>query len=195
MTSKTKKQQFLQSTLELIYEKGFVATSMRDIAKKSNFEVANIYNYIGSKEAFLEGYIFAMIEEFEGYMTQVLESTFGPKEKLQFLISKHIRFTFERPYEVALFVHDGRNLTEPKLSEFKDFRKDYLLKFGSIIADGIKTGQFRQMPVEMATFLVFSSLRWLFNIIIQDGSNHNPIEIEKQITDFIFGGISMNRNR
>ena len=189
MTEKTKKEKFLQATLELVYEKGFVATSMRDIAKNAGFEVANIYNYIGSKETFLEAYIFGMITEFEGFMAQVLESTYSPKDKLQFLISKHIRFTFQRPYEVALFVYDWRNLKDPKLSDFKNFRKEYLTKFGSIIADGVAAGQFRPMNIEMATFLVFSSLRWLFNTVIHDNGEKNPIEIEKQITDFIFEGI------
>lgn len=192
MTTETKKKQFLARTLKLVYEKGFVATSMRDIAKHSNFEVSNVYNYIDSKEGFLAGTIFDIFEEFNGHMADVLSSSYTPKDKLKFLISKHIRFTFKEPYQVALFVYDWRNLTEPRLGEFKELRKSYLLNFGSIIAEGIKQGQFRPMNVEMATFLVFSSIRWLFNIIIHDQRQHNPIEVEKQISDYIFGGIGVN---
>lgn len=187
MTTNNKKAQFLDKTLKLVYEKGFMATSMRDIAKHSNFEVSNVYNYIDSKEELLAGVLFQIFEEFNGYMTDVLSSSYPPKDKLKFLISKHIRFTFEKPYQVALFVYDWRNLKEPNLREFKELRKTYLLNFGSIIADGIKAGEFRNVDVQMATFLVFSSLRWLFNIIIHDDREHNPIEMEKQITDYIFG--------
>ena len=180
----------MEKTLRLVYEKGFTATTMRDIAKHSNFEVPNIYNYIDSKEAFLEGYLFNIFEEFNGYMEEILESTFSPKEKLKYLISKHVRFTIREPYQVALFVYDWRNLTEPRLSEFKELRKNYLQKVGSIIKMGMEEGQFRTMDVEMATFLVFSSLRWLFNILINDEEKKvNSIELEKQITDYVFGGI------
>ena len=185
-----KKELFMEKTLRLVYEKGFTATTMRDIAKHSNFEVPNIYNYIDSKEAFLEGYLFNIFEEFNGYMEEILESTFSPKEKLKYLISKHVRFTIREPYQVALFVYDWRNLTEPRLSEFKELRKNYLQKVGSIIKMGMEEGQFRTMDVEMATFLVFSSLRWLFNILINDEEKKvNSIELEKQITDYVFGGI------
>lgn len=180
----------MEKTLKLVYENGFTATSMRDIAKHSNFEVPNIYNYIDSKEAFLEGYLFAIFKEFNSYLEEILESTFSPKEKLKYVISKHVQFTIKEPYQVALFVYDWRNLTEPRLGEFKKQRKSYLQKVGGIIAQGIKEGQFRPMDIEIATFLVFSSLRWLFNILINDEERKvNSIELEKQITDYVFGGI------
>lgn len=191
MGGKDKKALFMERTLKLIYEKGFKATSMRDIAKHSNFEVPNVYNYIASKDVFLEGYVFKIFEEFNGYMNDILESSFSPKDKLKYVISKHVQFTIKEPYQVALFVYDWRSLTEPKLSEFKMLRRDYQQKVGGIIALGIEEGQFRPMNVEMATFLVFSSLRWLFNIIInEDGVNKiNSVELEKQIADYVFGGI------
>ncbi|MCK0158745.1 TetR/AcrR family transcriptional regulator [Cellulophaga sp. F20128] len=187
----TKKEKFHADVLKLIYEKGFKATTIRDIAKNGNFEVANVYNYIDSKEAFLEGCIFNIFNEFNGYIDDILESSFSPKEKLKYVVSKHVQFTMKEPYQVALFVYDWRNLNEPKLSEFKQLRKAYILKVETIISQGMKEGQFRTMDSEIATFLVFSSLRWIFNIIIHKKGEKkiNVIELEKQINDFIFGGI------
>jgi len=48
------------------------------------------------------------------------------------------------------------------------------------------------MNVEIATYLFFSSLRWLFNILMEEGNEYNPIELEKQLTDFIFYGMGRN---
>jgi len=188
---KTKKEIFFENTLKLVYEKGFKATTVRDIAKNLNFEVPNVYNYIASKEAFLEAFIFNIFQEFNSHIDDILESSFPPKDKLKYVVSKHVQFTIKEPYQVALFVYDWRNLSEPKLSEFKNLREKYLSKVGSIISQGIEEGQFRPMNVEIATFLVFSSLRWIFNVIInqEDGKKMNAIELEKQITDYIFRGI------
>lgn len=187
----SKKEAFFNSTLKLMYDKGFAGTSMRDIAKNANFKAANVYNYVDSKESILEQVIFDIFREFDQYMSHILESSCPADQKLRFLISKHIQFTISEPYRVALLVYDWRNLKEPKLREFQEMRKDYLLKVGSILKEGTETKQFRPMNVEMATFLVFSSLRWLFNIVIHDKKEHNPIEIEKQITDYIFSGIGV----
>ncbi|MEP2058823.1 MAG: TetR/AcrR family transcriptional regulator [Maribacter litoralis] len=182
----------MEQTLRLVYEKGFRATTMRDIAKNSNFEVPNVYNYIASKDAFLEYYIFKIFEEFNGYIDDILDSTFSPKEKLKYVISKHVQFTIKEPYQVALFVYDWRNLTEPKLEEFKLSRVSYMGKVQEIIQLGVDEGQFRPMNADIATYLVFSSLRWLFNIVItKDDRKLNSIELEKQINDFIFGGIDL----
>lgn len=189
MITSSKKEVFFENTLRLIYEKGFKATTMRDIAKNANFEVPNVYNYIDSKEAFLETYIFNIFSEFNGYINDIIESTFSPREKLKYVISKHVQFTIQEPYQVALFVYDWRNLSEPKLSEFKVLRKEYLSRVESIIEEGINEEQFRRMDLEVATFLVISSLRWLFDVTIAKEGKVNSIELEKQITDYIFGGI------
>lgn len=194
MDALSKREIFMAKTLKLIYVKGFKGTSMRDIAKNSNFEVPNVYNYIASKEAFLEGYLFKMIDEFTIYLNQILESSCSPKEKLKYVVSKHVQFTFKEPYQVALFVYDWRNLQEPKLSEFKLKRIDYLKKIGTIIEKGIEEGEFRDMNVEIATYLFFSSLCWLFNIVVKDDKKQNPIELEKQLTDFIFCGMGRNEH-
>ncbi len=42
MKKLTKKELFFEKTLKLISEKGFKATTMRDIAHELNFEVANV---------------------------------------------------------------------------------------------------------------------------------------------------------
>ena len=65
MAKSVKKDLFFKETLKLIHEKGFRATTMRDIAERMNFEVANIYNYIDSKDALLENYVIGITKEFQ----------------------------------------------------------------------------------------------------------------------------------
>ncbi|WP_435314951.1 TetR/AcrR family transcriptional regulator [Cellulophaga fucicola] len=189
MKNTTKKELFFKKTLKLISEKGFKATTMRDIAHELNFEVANVYNYIDSKEALLEGYIFGTLDEFLIYLDNIVDSSYSPVEKLKFVISKHAQYAIAKPYEIALFVYEWRNLKEPRLTEFKEKRSTYISKVNTIIEDGINQGELRPMDSEFATFMFFSSMRWLFSMITNEEEKINPIEIEKQLTDFIFKGI------
>ena len=185
----TKKELFFEKTLKLISEKGFKATTMRDIAQELNFEVANVYNYIDSKEALLEDYIFATLDEFVIYLDNIMDSSYSPVEKLKFVISKHVQYTLAKPYEVSLFVYEWRSLKGEKLEEFKQKRSGYISTVSNIIEDGINQGALRQMDSEFATFMVISSMRWLFSMITNEEVKVNPVEIEKQLTDFIFKGI------
>ncbi len=190
MAKSVKKDLFFKETLRLIHEKGFRATTMRDIAERMNFEVANIYNYIDSKDALLENYVIGITKEFQTYMDNIIDSTFSPKDKLRMVISKHIQFTFEKPYQLALMANEWRNLKEPALSEYVAKRSDYIFKIASILEDGVEKGEFRPMNIEIATNSIVSSLRWSYNKYVDNSNTSiNPIELEKQFMDFIFNGV------
>lgn len=190
MAKSVKKDLFFKETLKLIHEKGFRATTMRDIAERMNFEVANIYNYIDSKDALLENYVIGITKEFQTYMDNIIDSTFSPKDKLRMVISKHIQFTFEKPYQLALMANEWRNLKEPALSEYVAKRSDYISKIASILEDGVEKGEFRPMNIEIATNSIVSSLRWSYNKYVDNSNTSiNPIELEKQFMDFIFNGV------
>ena len=190
MAKSVKKDLFFKETLRLIHEKGFRATTMRDIAERMNFEVANIYNYIDSKDALLENYVIGITKEFQTYMDNIIDSTFSPKDKLRMVISKHIQFTFEKPYQLALMANEWRNLKEPALSEYVAKRSDYISKIASILEDGVEKGEFRPMNIEIATNSIVSSLRWSYNKYVDNNNTSiNPIELEKQFMDFIFNGV------
>ena len=190
MAKSVKKDLFFKETLRLIHEKGFRATTMRDIAERMNFEVANIYNYIDSKDALLENYVIGITKEFQTYMDNIIDSTFSPKDKLRMVISKHIQFTFEKPYQLALMANEWRNLKEPALSEYVAKRSDYIFKIASILEDGVEKGEFRPMNIEIATNSIVSSLRWSYNKDVDNSNTSiNPIELEKQFMDFIFNGV------
>ena len=190
MKISTKKDRFLAVALKLIHKKGFKATTMRDIAQELNFEVANVYNYIDSKQSLLEGYLFDIQDEFHSTIDHVLDSTHTPDEKLRLVVSSYIRITIKRPYEQGLLVNEWRNLKEPGRRRFVARRKGYEKKLEGIVSAGIAQGQFRVLDVELTTQTILASLRWLHNKCLDSDSMGNPIEMEKQLLDFIFDGIS-----
>ncbi|WP_109852470.1 TetR/AcrR family transcriptional regulator [Aquimarina sp. AU58] len=189
MKEKAKKEIFFEESLKLFYEKGFKATTMRDIARKMNFEVANIYNYIDSKSSLLEEYLFDISEKFHSSIDDIIASSYTPEEKLRLIISTHVRLTAKRPYEIALLVNEWRNLKEPKLNEFVTKRNIYEEKVKSVIKSGIEHNQFRIVNPDIITDLVLSTLRWLYDKYTDNNVKVNSVELEKEIADFIMSGL------
>ncbi len=192
MKKSTKKERFLTVVLKLIHKKGFKATTMRDIAHDLNFEVANVYNYIDSKQSLLEEYLFDIQDEFHSAIDPILDSSHTAKEKLSLIISSYIRITAQRPYEQALLVNEWRNLKEPKLQEFVERRKAYENKLQGVVTAGVEQGEFRSLNVEIATQTILASLRWLYQRYLETEVKLNPVEIDRQLTTLIFEGISKN---
>jgi len=48
---------------------------------------------------------------------------------------------------------------------------------------------FKEMDVDIATAVILSSIRWFYDKYTQKGTSLNPIELERQIVDFVFHGV------
>lgn len=189
MRISSKKEEFLQASLELIHEKGFKATTMRDIAERMDFDVSNSYNYIKSKQDILELFLFRTSEEFHYAMDNILSSSYPADEKLKQVISAHIQVSARKPFEVALMVNEWRNLKEPKYSEYVELRTLYEKKMARLLREGVKTGVFKALNIKITAALILSSIRWLYDSYADAKSAMNPIELERQIVGLVFGGV------
>lgn len=103
----------------------------------------------------------------------------------------NVRLTVENPYQVGPLVSEWKHLVEPRLTAFLEDRASYEKQVRTIIEAGIQAGDLRPMELELATNSILSSIRWLFSWYTPEKSALNPIEIEKQLIDFILKGIEV----
>lgn len=190
MPTISKQEKFLAAALQLFHEKGFKGTTMKDIAEAMNFEVANVYNYIESKQALLEESLFSISKQFHTGIDFILASTYAPIDQLRELIRLHIRLSVQYPYEIALHTNEWRNLGAETRQQFVQERSEYEQKVATILERGITDGSLRQMDLGIATQAVLSAVRWLYRWCTDNQGQFNPIELEKQLMEFVIGGIA-----
>jgi len=187
----TKKEKLLNQSLKLIHQKGFKATTIRDIAESMNCDVANIYNFIDSKQGLLESHLFSINEEFHLRFDEIIKSSFRPLDKIKRLVVIYIDLTISKPYQASLLVNEWRHLKEPKLSQFIKEREKFELKVKKLIKQGKKDGSFREIDVNIATYTLLSSVRWLFDKVAKGDIKVNRVEVEKQLLDFVLCGLTV----
>lgn len=189
MERKTTRDQFYQVSLKLFYEKGFTATSMRDIAGRLDIQAATLYNYVSSKQEILDNFLFEIANKFHGGMTQISQSSYTPLEKLKSVIALNVRLTSENPYKVSMLVSEWKHLEAARRKEFLENRQGYESMLRSIISEGMEVRQFRQANLEIALQAILSSIRWMFTWYASEAQVPNPVELEKQMTDFVLSGM------
>lgn len=193
MERKITREKFIETALELFHEKGFKATTMRDMAKALQIEAPTLYNYIRSKQQLLDDLVFEIAHQFHDGLSDIYASSYSPSEKLKAIVNLNVRLTTAHPYQVALLVGDWKHLKEDRQKEFLDNRGAYEEMVRSIIQEGMDSCELRSMDLEVATYSFLSSIRWLFSWYIAQNDAVNPVELEKQMADFILKGMQNNR--
>ncbi|HZK76640.1 MAG TPA: TetR/AcrR family transcriptional regulator [Candidatus Kapabacteria bacterium] len=175
----SRKDQIRQKAQTLFRERGYRATSMRDLAETLGMEAASLYNHISSKEELLQQICFAMASQFFEAVEPVAASALAPKEKLRAAIEAHLSVIAANSDASAVFLHEWRHMGEPLLNDFKLMRRRYEQIFRKIIDDGIAKESFRNIDAMIAARTILSGTNWTYETHKSHGklSSQNLSEI------------------
>lgn len=186
--NKSRKVQLMNTASKMFREKGYSATSMRDIANALGIEAASLYHYIKSKDELLENICFEMAEKFNEAIREVNDIYFNAEEKLRMAIRLHVKIITENLDQSAVFLNEWKSLREKELSRYKELRGHYENEFHSIIELGIREDVFDHVDIKFASLTILSSVNWIYHWYQPDGK-FSPEEIATRISDIILGGL------
>ncbi|MEL6820111.1 MAG: TetR/AcrR family transcriptional regulator [Calditrichota bacterium] len=158
---RNRRQIILDEAAELFRERGYRATSMRDLAEKVGIEAASLYNHINSKQQLLCELLMQIAELFTEGMQKIDSLDVSPTEKLNKLISLHVKLTVEHPKPIGLLTGEWIHLEEPVQDEFLKLRNDYEAKFIKILEAGIEQNELESVDPRIAMFSILSTLHGL----------------------------------
>ncbi|MGB3468916.1 MAG: TetR/AcrR family transcriptional regulator [Cyclobacteriaceae bacterium] len=185
---KSRKEYIKECAARLFREKGYKATSMRDIAQVVGMEAASLYNHIKSKQELFQEMLLHMAHLFTKGMDEISDSSYTPLIKLEKLISMHVKFAVEYTDSISLITNEWVHLEGDAKSEFSELRDTYEKKFEQIIKDCVSEGYFAPVNTEIALFSILSTLRWLYSWYSKN-KNMNPVELEKEFIHCLLDGL------
>ncbi|SRR5579883_240901 len=187
MKTLARKDQIRLKAQMLFRERGYSATSMRDLADELGIEAASLYNHISSKEEILQGICFGMAESFFAAVEPVTLSALDPKAKLQSALEAHLRVIAENSDASAVFLHEWRHLGEPFLSDFKLMRRRYEKLFVTLVEEGIARDSFKKMDARVVARTILSATNWTFES--QKTSKSDGDATIQQIAELLVEGL------
>ena len=188
--SKSRKDIIVEEAATLIMEKGYVATTMRDLAGRVGIEAASLYNHIKSKEQILCEICFSLANKFTAEMAVIEISTDSATEKIKQLIRLHVIVNTESASLASVMNDEWRHLSEPELSRFLSLREVYENKFLEIINNGILNKEFRNMDAKITLYSMLSSIRWLQHWYTKD-RNISIEKIQENLINLLLKGITV----
>lgn len=159
LTNGTKKDLILKNAAALFRQKGFRATSVRELAESLGIEAPSLYNHMGSKGELLQEICFDVAKDFTANMREVLISNGSAAEKTAALIRFHIRKMYTDFDKVYVSDNEWKQLQPKQADNFLSRRRAYENSLTEIIAEGIREKQFRKMNPRITMLTILSAVR------------------------------------
>lgn len=134
----------IQEAEKLFAEKGYEATTVRDIAESAGINLAMISYYFGSKEKLLEALFDQRMEATTLRIREIGEmDTLDPWQKLEILIDEYInRAILRQEFYKVMICEQVINKNKQVLNNLKCIKLEYANLIGGIIAEGQKKKMF-----------------------------------------------------
>jgi AcrR family transcriptional regulator len=145
----SKKGLILQKAAAMFRQRGFAATSMRDLAEVVGIEAASLYNHISSKNEILEAICFEMANHFNTHMDQIEATRQSALSALEAVLRFHIKQMVDNYEQVYVSDREWKHLQEPYLSNFQTQRRTYRKRIAHLIDMGIQKKEI--LPIDSAT--------------------------------------------
>jgi AcrR family transcriptional regulator len=148
---------------DLFRERGYAATSIRDIARALSVQGASLYAHVTSKEDVLWAIVDRAASRFEAAAQAALRDADARRpgdaaEALAALVRAHVEVLTADVDEAGVFVHEWRSLGLDRRSAILDRRDAYEARFRQEIENGIAIGAFAMTDPAIAAGVLLSAI-------------------------------------
>ena len=201
------KETILHAAESVIIRKGVGAATMDDIARESQFSKATLYQYFRSKSELVDEIVLHYHDDMRTILERIRARDLSAVEKLRRIIRASIEFRDAKENVSRVLMTDGafRNRMMAFLSRGKEGLspdekrlcrvmyeklKALLDISASILREGVRSGEFREMDVDAALTFLGAVLQGLFHITPAHVPKLGPREKTEIIMEFLLNGIA-----
>lgn len=188
----SKKDLITRKASAMFREKGFPATSMRDLADEVGLEAASLYNHIKSKSEILQEIIYHTANDCNVHLESVEDSGMSNIKKIESLIRFHVQMMLNRFDDYCVMINEWIHLPEPYLTNFTTQRRNYVQKMESIIEAGARNKEMKPVMPYVAMLTILSSVRGL-EFWHRSGKKVSPKEMEDNMVNYLINGLAAGK--
>ena len=188
------REKMIEVALDLFSRKGYLKTSMSEIAKGMGLTKGGLYYHVEKKEDILDLIHNEMIAALMDSFKRNVEPEKDQKEKLRKWIHTHVELMHNYLPHIKVFFKEFENITETdRFAEIVKRRDHVFSLLYSIIDEGIQTKRFRDdIHPGLVTMLLMGMLNWFYQWYHPDGGL-SAEEIAADVEKIVFEGV-LNRN-
>lgn len=173
----------LAAAAKTFAERGYHATSMRDLARVSGFSLAGMYHYVESKQALLfqiQDRCFARV--IEGAREAVTGPT-DPESRLRAFIQHHVVFFTSHMAEMKVLAHEEDELTGTMRAQVRRRKKEYVGLLEELLGDVSGT----HADPRISAYALFGMMNWIYTWYHPAGPT-SPATLAEELASLFLDG-------
>ena len=179
---------------DVFREKGYEDAPMSDIAERANVVEGSIYRYFENKRDLLvkviEDWYEAMLADYD----QQLSGIRGTRNRLRFMIWRHLMTIHEEPALCDLmfqFLRTGRDYSHTTVYELN---KQYTRRTLDIIKEGIAAGELRNdVALRLVRDMIYGCIEHHTWAYLRGEGQFDPDTTADAIVDLVLSGLQVRR--
>jgi AcrR family transcriptional regulator len=180
-----------KAAIARIYQHGFEAMNLRELAADVNIRVGSLYNHIPQKQEFLAFLLEEILRELMADLQVQVSPLVDPREKLMRFVRFHIEWHTARKEEVFIGNMELRSLSQAQYAKVVELRKQYEGYLRDILVRGAKAGVWKMPDPKVTSYALLAMLTGISNWYHPGGrlSQSKLIRIYQQL---VAGAIGMD---
>lgn len=153
-----KRARILEAASRVFASRGFLSSTVAQVAKEAKVADGTIYLYFKSKDDLLLRLVEARMDALCTHMQERLAEQEGALEKVGTFIRTHLDLVTQSPKEAQVLITELRQSAPSLKAEIATFMRPYLALLGGILQEGIASGELRQMDPRPVRHAIFGAL-------------------------------------
>lgn len=179
--------------VELIFEHGYEAVSLRNLAAAVGIQSGSLYNHIRSKQELLVTLIVQHLTDLLEAVDEALAGIDDPEEALRRFIRFHLLYHMTRKREIHIANSELRSLDPENRAKVVELRKAYEQRLRNILQKMAGGPIADTQRIRVTAFATIAMLTGAVHWYHPDG----PIRPEELVdihVDLIFNGLNLSRS-
>jgi len=153
------REEILQRASLLFYERGYGATSIRDIAEAVGISSSTMYHHFANKQGVLYAIVDRFMSDFVDATVPVLrDRTLSPAERIRCTVRRHIEISDDRRPELLIGNPIRYALDAAQREHATGLQIAYHDAVRDTIVEGCQAGEFRVADVSLTTMAILDML-------------------------------------
>jgi AcrR family transcriptional regulator len=185
-----RQHEILDAAAEVFYQRGYAASTVRDVAELLGILKGSLYYYIDTKEDLLFALLSGVQDDVESIRLEVAaRRDLEPLERLEDYVRRQAEYNIRNLRRITVFIHDLDRLSEPRRLNIEARRRVHHEYVEGLIRQAQVRGQADpDLDATIMRHCVFASIVWTYRWYRQSGPAQ-PGEVADLCARFALRGL------